>query len=156
MTVKCDKNSTLRFWKFSAFYLASRSSPRRGNPITSDPLTGMSGEAWGGLCWLLVGLSLIHPKGENVSVASAENDPVIVLKGIITGLIVVCSNVVICDPWTEAWLQRHSTTADCCAVWLNKKTVYTTDWLLNMISLLGKWLASHSSSNPLRWVKWIC
>lgn len=65
ITVKCGKNSTLRLcWKFSAVYLESRRSQGRGNPIMSDPLTGMSGEAWGGPGWLLVALSLIPPKGK--------------------------------------------------------------------------------------------
>lgn len=65
ITVKCGKNSTLRLcWKFSAVYLESRRSKGRGNPIMSDPLMGMSGEAWGGPGWLLVALSLIPPKGK--------------------------------------------------------------------------------------------
>lgn len=56
---------------FSVDYIASRRGPSRGNPIMSDPLTRMSGEAWGGLGWLLVGLSLIPPKG-HVSIAPAR------------------------------------------------------------------------------------
>lgn len=45
-----------------------------------------------------------------------------VLKGIITGLIVVCFNAVICflcNIWTELELQSHSALVDFCAVWLN-------------------------------------
>lgn len=46
LTVKCDKIRNLRlYWKFSAVYQVCRWSQRRANPITSDPLTGMSGES---------------------------------------------------------------------------------------------------------------
>lgn len=114
LTVKCDKNSTLRLcWKFSAVYLASRRSRRRGNPITSDPLTGMSGEAWGGLCWLLVG-PLTHP-----SKKEKKMSPLLQRKAIQCGperhhhrancSFCSCFNAVVCDPCNildRAWITK--------------------------------------------------
>lgn len=139
-------------WKFAAVYLVSRRSHGRGNPITSNLLTGMSGKAWGGLRWLQAGLSLIPPKGEIVPIASAENDPARVEK---TYQRPHCSFVCTQEQTTAncnsaAKRLDHLATVDLSAVRLS--TGYLNEiCFLNMICIL-----SGTCLNPSKWIKWNC
>lgn len=103
VAVKCYKKATLQtllevFIFFPAVYLVSGGSQGRGNPITSDPLTG---DEWRSMrrSLLAAGRPLTHlSKKEKLSPLLQQKAIQCGLKGIITELIVVCLSAVICDP----------------------------------------------------------
>lgn len=140
MAVKCDKNSTLRLRSFMHFIWQAEVAGEEETPLCPILLRGWveKHEEVSAGCWLVSHSSFQKEKCPCCLSTKWSRDCAERHYHRAHCSLFQCS-----DLWsmqtlrTGPWLQSHWTIADVCAVWLNKKSVYTArSFLLTVPEIL--------------------